>query len=171
MLLINVYNIGTKQVLKYWQENCQPHQKRNDFDVIEGKVNEILYDRQNIIVFSLVDDRTDYILLRESTQSFDQYQKLIRSKPPNLELKIWSGHVTESFSFVRRVKGFWPQPSGVKLILYFDDGSKYTVHGKDNKILAIILVKAMKDNTIDKYISSELSLMLNSPDPTNLPFL
>ena len=114
-----------------------------------------------MIIFRVMDEKTDYILLREAVKKYEYYQSVILSRPPILRIKVWCDRMNGKMKFIKSMKALWPHPKGVKIILYFDDKTEYIINAKDNNILANIITKTIKDNTTDNGISNELDQMLN----------
>jgi hypothetical protein len=134
-------------------------------------VSRIRYDRVSVLAFRLENDRNEYILLRAATPHFEQYQQLLRLMPCGLvRLTVWAGVLNERFAFVRDVKRVWPQPTGVRLILYFNDGTFYAASAKNSNRLALLAAKTFHDHAREGEVTQDLAEMLAGvPVPQDLP--
>jgi hypothetical protein len=154
----------SKKLREKWEKDYQPFQSKVDFKTFKGCVNEILYYRKYIIVFTISERSEHFILLSDATVSFEDYKRIINGKPfCPISFCVWRNCKNdEDFYFVRSLKVNWSSPIGFKFVLKLKDGTEYVMDVPDDKALALKMADTMKSNIEKNAVYDDLSGMLKA---------
>lgn len=153
-----------------WRKYCEPFQNEGDFLSLKSSVKEVVScKKESFLVFTLEQYDEKFVLLPESTDSFQRARDLILFRPLcPIEFRVWK-QVDEKkkYFFVRAMRVDWSPPKGMQLMLYLKDGTSYTMNMPEDPRLTRHMLKTLRENIEEGDTTKEIDDILRTCSDKN----